>query len=322
MAAESVPGELCRESDVQFRVLEWDRGPEFWGAKVPFTTDPRSANCRWFCVRAVRRCDGRPLRIADYDVSVTMSGVDDRDVVVDEKEGWCHYNFIYTAKPGLQLITVSSGGHVVVERVVLFTHGDQELYWTSRGEGADGLAPKKLAAAHLGQGKRKQGWGDLQKFRQWAATDSWAHFGPAHSHYDWWMFPIHARASKPEFAVGTGEVSELQADAAFMNNYREGVHLMLRSWGWDLETGSWCHNRHPQQGWRNWSVRLGKVALSLATFQEMLLFNKVRDFLRALLDEENAGRPYLTRESGHTELGGRIVVEEQFGVHPRRVLLL
>merc|ERR1712107_531565 len=104
------------------------------------------------------------------------------------------------------------------------------------------------------------------------------------------------------------------------HNYREGVTLMLKSWAWDLDSNSWCDDRHPHQGWRNWSVRLGKVALSLATFNEMLLFNRVRDFLLALVEEMKAGQPHLTAESGHTELGGRIVIEKQFGLDPRHIL--
>merc|ERR1712228_610110 len=102
-------------------------------------------------------------------------------------------------------------------------------------------------------------------------------------------FPIMTRASKPEYAVGTGEVADLLKNDEFMARYREGVDLMLLSWGWDLRVGSWCSPRHPHQGWRNWSVRLAKVAQSLVVFNEIQLFNQVRKFLIALLAQKRAG---------------------------------
>eukprot|EP00931_Biecheleriopsis_adriatica_P068787 TRINITY_DN42695_c0_g1_i1.p1 TRINITY_DN42695_c0_g1~~TRINITY_DN42695_c0_g1_i1.p1 ORF type:complete len:344 (+),score=69.83 TRINITY_DN42695_c0_g1_i1:71-1033(+) len=319
MAGQLTPGERNEGlGDVQFRLLEWDRGPEFWGGVEKFSEETPARH--WFCVRVVRRSDERPQRIENYDVTVSIEGYDATEVMVDKDEGWCHHNFAFAARRGLQLIVVRSAGQVVVERVVLFRPDEERLTWSSKGPSADGLPPKELAAAHLAHGQKKKKYGDLMKFRKWAAEGTWEYFGPSHSHYDWWMFPIHNRASKPEFAVGTGEVSELQSMPDFMANYREGVYLMLLSWGWDLEAGTWCTRPAPTQGWRNWSVRLGKVALSLATFHEMRLFNGVRDFLVALLAEEAAGKPCLT-EDGHKRLGERTIVEEQFGLHPRTVLL-
>ena len=104
-------------------------------------------------------------------------------------------------------------------------------------EGAEHLPARKgcldvatLKQAHLQQGMAVQGLGNLKKFRAWAEAGAWERFGPQHSHYDWWMFPIPGASSKPEFMVGAGEVARLRQDPEFMANYREGVHLLFRSW--------------------------------------------------------------------------------------------
>lgn len=310
----------------------------------------------WFCVRALRRCDGKPQRIANHDVTVSVSGVAENDIEIDKDEGWCHYNFTFPASCGWQRVVVRKHGEVVLERDVLFKdvqksgllstlqdvkakpeskpsgyskrkgiqaacathdHVGVPLSWNSKGKG--GLSAGELASAHLSCGQAQAGYGDLTKFRQWAAAGDWHLFGPKHNHYDWWMFPIHTRASKPQYAVGTGEVADLRADAEFMARYREGVELMLLSWGWDLPAGSWCNPRHPCQGWRNWSVRLAKVAQSLVVFGETELFNQVREFLIALIAEKHAGGLALTEE-GHTLPGKAIKIQAQFGIDPHVIL--
>jgi len=310
---------MDKRAEVDFRLLEWDRGPDFHGGEANFVANGTDIRQRWFCVRAVRTRDDKPQRIADYNITVSILGVAEEDVEIDKDEGWCHYNCTFPAKCGLQSVAIYSQGHVVLERIVLFKHRHESLEWFSKDRALGCLPAAGIAKAHFSRGQDREGYADLQKFRKWAANGDWHLFGPKHNHYDWWMFPIHARASKPQYAVGPGEVADLCADEQFMAGYREGVDLMLRSWGWDLDTGTWCNPRHPCQGWRNWSVRLGKVAQSLATFGEMKLFNQVRAFLIALDVEMHAGGLALTAE-GHTLPGGPITIKEQFGIDPRGIL--
>ncbi len=70
-----------------------------------------------------------------------------------------------------------------------------------------------------------------------------------------------------------------------MANYRDGVRLVLSSWGWDTtlpNKGGPVKNKDAGQAWIEYNVRLGKMLDSLYLFNEAALFNSVKAFVNAL----------------------------------------
>lgn len=127
----------------------------------------------------------------------------------------------------------------------------------------------------------------LGKFEKWAQSNQWGMFSPAHSHYDWFMFPV-ARVSSygKNYAVTEDEVKALKADSEFMTKYRRGVELVVRSWGWDLNTGILVEPRTADQRWTGYGVRLGKMGNSLKLFKEFELHRKVQKFYKEVCEKE------------------------------------
>jgi hypothetical protein len=116
----------------------------------------------------------------------------------------------------------------------------------------------------------------LNDFEAWARKEDWGRF--ANSHYDWWMFPI-SRSSMGQgdtYTVLKPEIETLKQDPEFMQNYRRGVELVVKSWGWDLDKGLPLENKKPSQQWTYYDVRLGKMADSLNLFGEKELFDKLQ----------------------------------------------
>lgn len=120
----------------------------------------------------------------------------------------------------------------------------------------------------------------LKQFEQWAAQNKWGKFAPAH--YDWWMFPIMKSSASygDTYAFNRNELYGLKNDSQFMRDFRRGVDLVVKSWGWDL-----VNNRrvdHPASGqqWTGYGVRLGKIADSLYLLGEKDLYCKLQQFYR------------------------------------------
>lgn len=120
---------------------------------------------------------------------------------------------------------------------------------------------------------KEQHSSQMVRFREWSETNNWHKFNLAH--YDWWMFPIARESEKygSRFALSREEISTLKRDEKFMSHYREGVDLLLRSWGWP-------NCIVPGQGWTNHQVRLAKVATSLKLFEQQDLLKSVQEFSR------------------------------------------
>lgn len=122
----------------------------------------------------------------------------------------------------------------------------------------------------------------LQKLKNLAKSGDWnslaTHTAHQDSGFDWWMFPIdRSSAGQGDFYhVSPEDVKQLQNDVTFMNNYRDGVKLVLLSWGWDGEENRDISNK--LQYWRNYQVRLGKMAHSLTLFKEQKLLNSLKTF--------------------------------------------
>lgn len=157
------------------------------------------------------------------------------------------------------------------------------------GHGADfntlqTLYPTKvlrIKAAREGV-SQENGEGSIHKFRKWAQQNRWDKFGPAANHYDWWMFPqkyISKSSQTSKFyAVTDQDIQELKSDSSFVKDYLDGVKLMAKSWGWDIETGTRINNPSNDQKWKGHNIRLIKVATSLKQFGYMNLYNNLVPF--------------------------------------------
>lgn len=130
--------------------------------------------------------------------------------------------------------------------------------------------------------KRKQSM-HLAKLKVLAQQGHWEHLqthtGHPDSGFDWWMFPI----DRPSLGQGSSyevtkyDVEVLKGDSEFMNNYREGVIIIAKSWGWDL-----AHHRDissEKQRWTGYQVRLGKMLHSLKLFGQKDLHDSLRRFV-------------------------------------------
>jgi len=123
----------------------------------------------------------------------------------------------------------------------------------------------------------------LPKLRKLAAEGQWQHLQTHTDHpdsgFDWWMFPVD-RGSKGQgdlYKVNRSDIATLKKDSQFMKNYREGVILVAKSWGWNLETLESENN--PAQYWSGYQVRLGKMLHSLQLFGQEDLRNALISFI-------------------------------------------
>lgn len=75
----------------------------------------------------------------------------------------------------------------------------------------------------------------VSEFRKWKSNKEWIQFHQ--NHYDWWTFPINDKSSFGlAYTIFKEEIDLLQTDSDFMNNFREGLHLIALSWAWNIET--------------------------------------------------------------------------------------
>ncbi len=123
----------------------------------------------------------------------------------------------------------------------------------------------------------------LQKLQVLANAGKWEHLREHTSHpdsgFDWWMFPIN-RPSRGQgwlYTVDANSIALLKKDASFMQNYRKGVILVAKSWGWDLETNHSVKNN--VQKWTHYDIRLEKMLQSLQLFGQKDLFDRLHNFI-------------------------------------------
>jgi hypothetical protein len=130
------------------------------------------------------------------------------------------------------------------------------------------------------------GEGDLSKFIAWAQAGDWKQFGPSYHHYDWWMFPIDRSSSGQglKFTIYAQDIQALKSDLAFLRDYRLGAILLIQSWGWDVKNKRSYAHPSPEQKWRNWDVRLGKLAHSLILFEQWDLYDSLKAYVKQLTE--------------------------------------
>ncbi len=122
-----------------------------------------------------------------------------------------------------------------------------------------GLSPK---LRHL---KEKQA-DHLVKLKKLPWQHLQTHTTHPDSGFDWWMFPIDrpSAGQGDKYQVSKTDIAVLKEDSEFIKSYREGVILVAKSWGWDLEVDRDVSNG--EQKWTNYQVRLGKMLHSLILF--------------------------------------------------------
>ncbi|CRX37616.1 hypothetical protein [Estrella lausannensis] len=129
--------------------------------------------------------------------------------------------------------------------------------------------------------KRKQK-SHLMKLEALAAKGEWQHLREHTAHrdsgFDWWMFPTDRSSAGQgdKYQLGKEDIAKLKADPEFMESYRNGVRLVLLSWGWDSSYDTSVQNS--KQRWTNYQVRLGKMAHSLFLFEEKALLQSIQKF--------------------------------------------
>jgi tRNA A-37 threonylcarbamoyl transferase component Bud32 len=129
--------------------------------------------------------------------------------------------------------------------------------------------------------------GSLNKFKDWAYNSEWHKFDHINHEYDWWMFPINLPSSKGfKYTVYESDIQELLQDSSYVADYVLGVKLMIKSWGWNIKKGEMYSELEEGQGWKNWDVRLRKVALSLKLFRKKELFEDLKKFAIYLLKND------------------------------------
>ena len=127
--------------------------------------------------------------------------------------------------------------------------------------------------------------GSLTKFKEWAYNCEWEKFDHEYHEYDWWMFPINLSSLSKgwKYTVYESDIQELIQDPEYIADYVLGAKLLIRSWGWDIKTGELCPKPGEHQHWRDWDVRLRKLALSLKLFHRADLFEDLKKFATYLV---------------------------------------
>lgn len=118
----------------------------------------------------------------------------------------------------------------------------------------------------------------LKRFEAWAAQGTWQTFHD--SHYDWWMFPItrDSAGQGDTYTLDSESIHILKNDPEFMQNYRRGIELVGRSWGWEVKKSQLIDNPSASQKWANWPVRLGKMADSMRLFGEETYLKSMKSY--------------------------------------------
>merc|ERR1711971_521667 len=106
---------------------------------------------------------------------------------------------------------------------------------------------KALREAHAGQ---------LTEFYNMAKAGDWARIHQGH--FDWFMFPIED-GSFDQYNVYEDDVEALLKDEAWLTSYRDGVRLVLKAWGWDVDATSEVKPLENGMAWTAWDVRLAKI---------------------------------------------------------------
>lgn len=163
----------------------------------------------------------------------------------------------------------------VVQKAVKIVNDDQTTFGTIYDPSVDSV---KIGKAEFVKKVHKK---QVEAFRKAAQEGRWERFDHRNSHYDWWAFPITRMSSYNDlFSVTPDDIELLKKDLEFMKRFREGVKLVVNSWGWDLDKDGPIIDKKATQTWIGYEVRLGKMADSLNLFGEKELLHRLQNFAR------------------------------------------
>ena len=116
----------------------------------------------------------------------------------------------------------------------------------------------------------------LQEFRQFNSEKNYR--GIREMHFDWWMFPTEDQRKK-QFNILENDMLKLKSDRQWMENYRESVKLVAKSWGWDTEKRQFSTPNLMPVGDLT-DIRLSKMIRSLWLFGEKELMESIQELAR------------------------------------------
>jgi len=151
-----------------------------------------------------------------------------------------------------------------------------------------GCATSSTSRGFVGTAELKRKQADhLQKLRTLSQQGKWErlreHTIHPDSGFDWWMFPTdrESMGQGDKYKLGPADIEALKQDPEFMNSYREGVYLVLFSWGWDASVRELFAS--DKRYWTDYQERLGKMIHSLSLFGEEALFQNVKLFCERMV---------------------------------------
>ena len=172
-------------------------------------------------------------------------------------------------------------------RRVEFANGNEILVeYDSGKQSVIELTPRPVLLKAL-QVKQQE---SLQKLEALAKDGQWQHLqmqtDNPDSAFDYWMFPIDYPSNKygDQYTVSSADIDALKITPLWMKNYRNGVLLVAKSWGWDLENQQDLTNS--VQRWTGFEVRLQKMLRSLRLFGQDDLLQALDHFAAAIYQPE------------------------------------
>lgn len=151
------------------------------------------------------------------------------------------------------------------------------------------------------EGLKKKQKDHLTKLSKLAKNNQWQHLQTHTSHpfsgFDWWMFPIDRSSNVygSYYQLNSNDITILKKDKVFIKNYRQGVVLVAKSWGWDLKKNKDISDS--KKKWTDYQVRLGKMAHSLVLFEQEDLLKSLRCFVQAnKIELQDWIKPYLKED--------------------------
>jgi hypothetical protein len=123
----------------------------------------------------------------------------------------------------------------------------------------------------------------LAKLQILAQNNQWQHIQKHTNHpdsaFDWWMFPTTWESSsyKKKYQLTPDALKSLQQDDQFMQNFEEGVKLVAKSWGWDIDKKQKIVADDLK--WVGYNIRLEKMIHSAYLFQKKDLLDSLKLFI-------------------------------------------
>jgi len=151
------------------------------------------------------------------------------------------------------------------------------------GRNRNGIGAQKYAMAQInGPG------GNLTKFIKWDKARTYSRFH--HSHYDWWMFPNDRDSwgQGRKYAVFQEDIDALLDEVeGYLENYKLGTRLVLRSWGWNMDEERFYEKEEKtkEQRWTGYNVRLLKMLYSTIILKQWDVYRSVYKFCIGLLEQ-------------------------------------